>query len=263
MSDSKEFEAGVLVKAGVGGLVAVVVSAARSYNMPEELVLAALGVAPAMIDVVKEAHARTFLARSEALAVGMSAAFDGDAERTLAGVRDANDKTDTVMFTTYRNMMDAIDDAVAPALGMLAGEYIYGKKPADAFFRGFGRMLCELNGEALDELRTCLGWAVKSSEERVPLHEPHGENEPFVVGPSNWALKGLRQVQHIFHLLKTNGLATEPPRPRSSGGTFLRQSQNFPPPPTPWAFLARETAARMLRIIGGRASGDSHRTNRT
>jgi hypothetical protein len=51
-------------------------------------------------------------------------------------------------------MMDAADESVVAILGYMAGRYTFEGKKTDAFFRGLGRLLCDLELGELEDLRT-------------------------------------------------------------------------------------------------------------
>jgi hypothetical protein len=89
---------------------------------------------------------------------GFGRAFDGDPEqvadfeKSLEGDSDAQE----TIYRSVRMMMDAADPSVIDSLGFLAGDYTKNKRKPDAFFRGLGRLLCDLEAEEFDDLKRLL-----------------------------------------------------------------------------------------------------------
>jgi hypothetical protein len=149
-----KFERGVLVSTAGAALTAVVATVAKDYGVTDSA-LAGLAVAsPHMVAIVHESFERMRDRRTRLLGVGFTASA-GTAEEARARLEAAQDAPgfEAVMVDTYRRLTEALDDAVIPALGILAGEYEFGGKSPDAFFRGLGRMLCDLDAEHFHAFR--------------------------------------------------------------------------------------------------------------
>ncbi len=89
---------------------------------------------------------------------GFGKAFKGEPEKVKEHVEQHKDDDDyhETVYRSFRLMVDAADPEVVPVLGYMAGEYTKHGKKADAFFRGFGRLLCELEAGELAELKALL-----------------------------------------------------------------------------------------------------------
>lgn len=79
---------------------------------------------------------------------------DPEAVRNEAEARADDPETAKVIAQSARELLNALDDAVVPALAALTAEYIKERKPADSFFRGFSRVLSEISANQLDILKT-------------------------------------------------------------------------------------------------------------
>ncbi len=84
--------------------------------------------------------------------------------------------SEQVIIETVRGMMGAVDDAVVPYLGYLAGRYMLRHRRPDVFFRGMVRTLCDVDADGLRLFRAVMR-AVSDD-----LHEagPYPENSVIV-----------------------------------------------------------------------------------
>jgi hypothetical protein len=99
-----------------------------------------------------------YAARLPRFTRGYAGAFGGDQAKVKQHAEICeNDATyHETMYRAFRAMLDAADPEVVEALGYLAGTYtLTGKKP-DAFFRGLGRALCDLEASEFCDLKALL-----------------------------------------------------------------------------------------------------------
>lgn len=215
-----KFERNVLVSTTDAAVLAVTAVAAKAYGVPDE-VLAGLAVAaPQMIRVAQEGYERCMERRAQLLSVGFVAGTQKP-ERAIEAIVAAQDAPhfEAVMFETYRNMAQAIDDSVVPALGMLAGEYDYGRRRPDTFFRSTGRLLCDLDAEAFSALRRILREEIWRDEHR----------DIYITGEDPY-------IPLLQHLLSAPGLkSSDKGRHRVDGRTAIK--------------IPKETAKRLQRLI--------------
>jgi hypothetical protein len=150
-----------------------------------------------------------------------------------------------VVLESVRRVDEATDDAVIPALGRLARQYLDGKQAPDSFFRGLSRVLSDLGEDEFAALQALISFALQSSverpltfivfdQDRVTLIRKR--NPPADSG-ENWEPVGnFVGARHVLHLLIVNGLAVEPNLlgSKSHGG---------------WCEIAETTAQRIDSII--------------
>lgn len=101
---------------------------------------------------------RLFAPRTAALAKGYAKAFNDEPQKVAdhAAARADDPDYHETMYRTFRAMVDAADPSVVETLGYLAGTYTSARKKPDVFFRGLGRLLCDLDSGELDDLRALL-----------------------------------------------------------------------------------------------------------
>jgi hypothetical protein len=89
---------------------------------------------------------------------GLSDASGGDPKKFEAHAKEQSENPGhhEVMYRSFKQMTEAADDSVIEALGYMAARYTYGNKKADAFFRGLGKVLCDLEAGEFEELKTLL-----------------------------------------------------------------------------------------------------------
>jgi len=223
--DEGKFERGILSTTSGAAVLSLAIVAAKEYGLPQEAVDAAMIAAPAMFQIVHEGYERMRDRRMKLLSVGF-AAKAGSVQRAESQIDRARNAPgfETIMFETYRNLAQAVDDAVVPALGMLAGEYDFGGKQADAFFRATGRLLCDLDAEGFNALRRILREELTRCE-----RENNESREIFVAGEDPY-------MPLLQHLLSAPGLNAP-----GKGGTSV---DGFPA-----VRVGRETARRLQRLI--------------
>ncbi|WP_437998251.1 hypothetical protein WMF26_48380 [Sorangium sp. So ce185] len=171
-----------------------------------------------------------------------------------------------VIMRSVRALMEQVDSATTVPLGALAQEYLRDpvNKP-DAFFRGAVRVLSEIDGGELNELREMLDWVLRTtSRDEVEIRAWNLEvrsrlpgfdelqAEPWVlvtlvddvVADEPWEREDARitfarvsEPERIFQLLQANGLAL-PGRATVAGAA------------PPHIRVPRLTAARFRRTLG-------------
>jgi hypothetical protein len=110
-------------------------------------------VLPVMGLTLGRAAHRLYAARIPKFLNGVKTAHGGDEQKVAAEAEAKKDDENyqETMFRGFKAMLDAADPAVVPGLGTLTGIYTRDDRKPDAFFRGFGRLLCELDGDELGE----------------------------------------------------------------------------------------------------------------
>jgi hypothetical protein len=173
----------------------------------------------------------------------MAHAFSGEDLQGFVRDRLENDPAArNALFESLRNLSNALDDSVVPALADLTAEYLREHKPADAFFRGVQRVLSDLTAGEFESLRDLMVAvaAIPVSKRTITLSQ-HGD--PKLV---HYSTSHRREpigsfgphTQRIFHLLKVNGLGAD-----FQGGSFGAQ-----PGPKSIA-LALETIRRLSTLL--------------
>jgi len=71
------------------------------------------------------------------------------------------------IFRSLRALLEAVDDAATVPLAQLVAHYHTSKQKPDAFFRGMARLLAELSGQEIVDLRRLVNWAVESTTSEV------------------------------------------------------------------------------------------------
>jgi hypothetical protein len=87
------------------------------------------------------------------LTAGYAKAFGSDSAKVgeHAERNDDNPSYNEVLYNSFRRMMDAADPAVVEHLGYLAGQYAFADRTPDSYFRGLGRLLCDLESSELKD----------------------------------------------------------------------------------------------------------------
>ena len=175
------------------------------------------------------------------------------------------DYHDTI-FKAFRAMADAAEPEVVEVLGYLAGTYTFGSKRPDSFFRGLGRLLCDLETDELPRLRLLLrsvlmAWTVHEWDEEdvdviltTKVTEPPGRFEfseqlMVVIGAGRkdgHPVPTPKDGQRLFHLLKQNGFGRGM-TVQSTPGT--RDAHSDTPIGDRHINMAADVAARLLEII--------------
>jgi hypothetical protein len=165
------------------------------------------------------------------------------------------------MLRTFRMMMDAVSVEVVEPLGYLAGSYCQGQRKPDAFFRGLGRMLCDLEDGELTGLRDILrgmltvqrdlkvagdeasllfGRTDEATDTNVRMYVPD-HKDPI-------SLQGTGNGRRIFALLKRELFAgSRPPGPH---GAFVFDGAPAAEPEVERTAMIRfQTARDILRFL--------------
>ena len=171
-----------------------------------------------------------------------------DVTRILEDAKDDPNIADA-SWRAVRGLMEALNDAAAVPLGVLAAEYMRNQLPADFFFRGAVRLLQELEADELDDLRKLLVWALSSTKRtgELQLVSRHGSidilldefaNDPAAdsVPDKHSHISIASDSRRLFSLLTLNGLVGSAPTSRWGGGI-------------PEINLPRNIAERLSRIL--------------
>jgi len=179
-------------------------------------------------------------ARSEAIMLAGAAKTEARASPVTPGA--------PTIDRLIRSTLDAADPAVVAPLGLLAREYIDGRKSPDAFFRGFTQLLSQVSGDdyrALQSLMRNINTSVLPDDElRVIVRE--GKNFKQGFGFYIWKDRGEQQGMYfagtskdpgyLLHLLKVNRFA------RAVTGMIGDTGGDD-------VFISRSTAARFCEFI--------------
>lgn len=126
-----------------------------------------------------------------------------------AKANESNGTFHQTVYESFRRMMDAVDQSVVPALGSLAGLYTSQDKKPDGFFRGLGRLLCDLEAGELEQLKRILLLAQEGfrSGPEVGISIDHnGQLVAFARGRLVYEPKVIPDAVRLFMLLKREGL---------------------------------------------------------
>ncbi|HET7539874.1 MAG TPA: hypothetical protein VFK05_08375 [Polyangiaceae bacterium] len=167
----------------------------------------------------------TFTERIEPFMRGFTWRYGADpveAHAKFEATAKANENNPTfndAVYRSFRQMMDAADDSVMPALGSMGGLYSSQGKKADAFFRGFGRVLCDLEAGELQQLTKLLKEIDALNEQdqdfwldvAIDWQEVDDKDEPFLwivqTASSGHRAPGFEWMPRFFTLLKRESLA--------------------------------------------------------
>jgi hypothetical protein len=183
------------------------------------------GLSPLMSNLISDVLARYQRTRSKHFLEGYVSAHKSEAEAQEVAEKHKDDPDyQTRMYQAFRFVMDAVDDSVIETIGYLAGQYDAFDKPrkADAYFRGMGRLLCDLEAGQLEELRAffkmlndiadslerCLDWDHKLNVIVDPRSRTNEVSVHFnAYSVVNRDLCGsFPSANRLFHLLRTNDL---------------------------------------------------------
>jgi len=106
-------------------------------------------------------------------------------------------------------MMEAVDEDVVPVLGYVAGRYAFERKRPDGFFRGLGRLLCELEPRELEQLVRLLKLTILACRERPQVNltvDQNGQLNAYAGGKVVREEKQMPAARRLFMLLKREGL---------------------------------------------------------
>lgn len=157
--------------------------------------------------------------------------------RLLLEARAGEPFVNETIFAALRSLLDALDDAVAPAIGAITGEYLAAERQPDRFFRGFTRAVGDLDKAELAALkvlvRDVIAAAAREPEAERPRSvsivakrgrnltvyrwptEPSGHTDSGEGDPPFVELVSLptEHDRRLLQLLLTSGLGEEPVSP--------------------------------------------------
>lgn len=129
--------------------------------------IAAGGAGPALEQAARKAWGWFWASKNEQATLWWANVVGtyGDPKDVRESVEERLNDPDAmgVVVESLRNLVDALDPVVVPALGALVGDYLRAKKPADWFLRGASRMLAEMNAA---EFRALQAWFSKLAKRR-------------------------------------------------------------------------------------------------
>lgn len=244
----------VFEQAGAG-VVSLLTLAAANSGAPLP-VQGAMAVAGSVIGLgFGRSVFRAATRRFPALARGFLSALDPDPKGAGAKAKDASESEtfgetlDDLMMRAFRQMMDAVDDAVVPVLGYMAGRYTFERRRPDAFFRGLGRVLCDLEHGELEQLRRIVALAAYGSHSEVALRVDRGAVK-LMARDSRKELR-LAAASRIFSLMKREGLAKE---------YFPDADENRDPAdpfiPSEWVIVEKSVIEKLCDILMAKLPND-------
>ena len=189
------------------------------------------------------------------LTEGYAKAFDNDPEKVAehATKHESDANFNDLLYRSFRLMMDAPDEDVVPTIGYLMGRYSIAGKKADGQFRRTGRLLCDIEGRELENLKTLLrdivakrdeigdhGAHVVQELERTPTEE---DAEVYTARVSVMSSEGggtplphaFDDPKRLFGLLKRERFAAE--SPPLNPGSYDEQAPE-PGDKTMWVFFS-------------------------
>lgn len=155
--------------------------------------------------------------REKRKAAWLLALADGDTDATAIYRLEEHadeDWAQSAVYESLRSVLDALDDAVIPALGLLCREYLLERKKADRFCRGFCRLLAELSMEEFADFRLLLRMMIDEAgldEKQRPALGIHVSGDADEVGIYGHGMassttrlrerKVVRNIRWLAHLL--------------------------------------------------------------
>jgi len=142
-----------------------------------------------------------------------------------AKANENNPTFNDTVFRSFRNMMDATDASVAPALGSLCGVYTSQNKRPDWFFRGLGRVLCELEPGEIEDLQTLTHLACSAPGDRgYAALEIDAHRHFWAATGAGQGIQASKSSPHAFRVLallkrEQLGSNTDPGMIRYGGGS--------------------------------------------
>ena len=203
---------------GGAGVVATLALAAQQLNVPLE-VQGAIAMVGSFIGLgLGRSVYRAATRRYPVFARGYLKGFDPDpvkaAEKAKVAAEKLSESLDDIMMRSFRSMMDAVTDEVVPILGYMAGLYTFEQKRPDAFFRGLGRLLCELEPGEVDSLRAVVSHVSNKSNQNEAISvEIDGAGRVWAWQGNSQGSAADRAAPHairVLALLKREQLATSP-----------------------------------------------------
>jgi hypothetical protein len=146
---------------------------------------------------------------------------------------------------SIRRLLEAVDEASAPALGTLAAEYIRGKMAPDPFFRGLARVLCDASGEELADLRDMLSRCAPHAIDGHITMWDHielsaGTGTGVHIGGDAQIIGDYRHATRLFRMLKSNDLGRT--SKTSVGPRRLREDASL--------LIEHDIVIRILGVLG-------------
>lgn len=134
----------------------------------------------------------------------------------------ASEEVQDAVLAQVRRVLEGVDRRVVPALALIARPVIQGSAKADAFFRGFSRVLADLSADEYDILRdmmhTCMNsfvspepiWlGVDETRQAILTARQPGDPDHSEASRSREIMPGLwREAKRLTLLLTSNGIAT-------------------------------------------------------
>jgi hypothetical protein len=246
MAEGKD-EKGTYIVVGVLGAAAAAVAQTAGVDVGLG-VAAATGLsvfAGSIPAIIRHGFTRRDERRCQLAQLGIAKAA-ADSAVDPAQLQDS-EATQETFVSMFHDLMDAVDDAVAPSLGHIAMSYAQENKRPDRVFRAFGRVVRELDADELRSLRAVFEKVASSpspSEDTVPVRTAPVDPEGVTLqvkqgGADEWKeLLSLRRGVRLLLLLKQYGLAHEA---TNDPGTWGNN------PVT--ALVPKRNAARALRHI--------------
>jgi hypothetical protein len=114
-------------------------------------------------------------------------------------------------LAAVRALLDAADDAVAPALGRLAAKYTKMGRPADRFFRGCARVLGDLSAAEFDALTVLV----------------HAARSLSVDATSSWVELQMHEVRDLSDEEDVAELTVQFWNEKKDGGGYFRERTQF------------------------------------
>lgn len=242
-------EKDVFEQAGAG-LVATLALAAANSGAPLP-VQGAMLMAGSLLGLgIGRGFYNAAVRRYPLFATGFLSAFDPDRVRAgekakAAAEQPIAEDLDDTMMRSFRMMMDAADESVVPIVGYMAAVYIFGKQKPDAFFRGLGRLLCELEAGEIEQLKALLrlaSAALKEAPEASLQINDDGQLVAHARGKRLYEPKMPVSALRLFMLLKREGLGGS----QNQGGA---QAGARPVQPDRWLKLDSIMVSRILEVV--------------
>jgi hypothetical protein len=241
LSEKEVFE-----QAGAG-LVAWLALAAQNSNAPLP-VQGAMAMAGSLVGLgFGRSVFRAATRRFPKFARGFLRAGDPDPVRAgekakAMAEKGVTESLDDIMMRSFRQMMDAVDDEVVPVLGYMAGLYGFERKKPDVFFRGLGRLLCDLEAGELEQL----GRIVKLASTE-PLRDATlqiGGTGVQLIAKNSLRELRLPAAERLFGSLKREGLGKE---------RFPSAEENddpmYPYDPNDWIVIEIAVRDKLARVL--------------
>lgn len=263
MSGEEALQLGVAALFGAAGEAALLHPSVAASPGSQALMVVAL---PLLGFAFARGAQRLLAPRTALMVKGYAKAFDGNADKVKDHAERHKDDANyhETMFRTFKAMADAAEPEVIETLGYLAGVYSAAGKRPNAFFRGLGRILCDLEEGELQQLRELLSvvgvvhqqHGVAGTELHLTfgrMDEPEDANVWVIIPgqeqPIAVAREGIRHCVRLFTLLKRE-LFARSPQVGTFGSYYSDGSKQFEAPDGERAALIPfETATHLLQFL--------------